>query len=82
MRQGFIKDKEGNIVLWQWPNMPLVGWAIFALLGRLTRWQPLTWIGTAFLFVWALLEIFRGVNYFRRGLGLIVLLLMLGIFNA
>jgi len=82
MRQSFIKDKEGKVVLWQWPNLPLVGWAIFALLSHLTRWQPLAWIGTAFLVVWALLEIFRGVNYFRRALGLVVLLLMLGIFNA
>jgi hypothetical protein len=30
--------------------------------------------GAAALIIWSLLEIFRGVNYFRRVLGLVVLL--------
>jgi hypothetical protein len=35
-------------------------------------------VGAVFLVVWALLELVRGVNYFRRALGLVVLLISIG----
>ena len=36
--------------------------------------------GAVALVIWCLLEIVRGVNYFRRALGLIVLLLIIATF--
>ena len=82
MMQRLFRDKAGRVVLIQWPNLPLIGWAGFSLLSRFTQWKQLAWIGTAFLLVWSLLEIFLGVNYFRRALGLAVLVLMLGKIGA
>ncbi len=34
----------------------------------------LVWIAFGALFTWAWLEVFQGVNYFRRALGLVVLI--------
>ncbi len=78
MKQYIFRDKDGKVALIAWPNWALIGWGSFSLLGRFTQWKQLAWIGTAFLLVWALLEIFLGVNYFRRALGLAVLVLTLG----
>lgn len=81
----FFRDSDGNIVVAQPPNLPiLVG--ISATL--LQFFLPSGKIQTAFdlvafgaLFTWAWLELFSGVNYFRRSLGLIALvgLLALGL---
>ena len=72
----FFKDKNGHVVLWQWPNVPLYGWIIFKLVGLVTSKghfkDGCEQLAMAFLFAWALLEITQGVNYFRRFLGLIV----------
>ncbi len=81
----FFKDKEGNIVIAQMPNLPiLVGFAatIFHLVlpgGQLQAAAGL--IGFGSLFTWAWQELFDGVNYFRRSLGLISLvgLIVLGL---
>ena len=72
------KDKRGKVVIWQNPNPFLIGWAAltFASLfvsGRLAN--VLSILGSIFLVIWSLLEIFSGVNYFRRALGLFVLIL-------
>jgi len=77
MSQKFFKDNSGKTVLWQAPNSTIIGWAIFALLSYLTHAKWLGWISTTFLLVWAFLELFQGVNYFRRLLGLIVLIYIL-----
>ena len=81
-----LEDKDGNIVLWQWPNLPLWGWGIFLLLSRLADDSELrggfTQASSAFLFVWAYLEITQGVNYLRRAIGLLVLgVVLAGFFN-
>ena len=78
MTQRLFRDKAGKVVLAQWPNWALIGWAGFALLSRFTQWKQLTWVATGFLLAWAMMEIFQGVNYFRRLLGLTVLLLTIG----
>lgn len=70
-----FRDSEGNIVIAQPPNLPiLVGIAATFLQFIL----PSGKIQTAFeliafgaLFTWAWQELFQGVNYFRRSLGLI-----------
>ena len=71
------RDDEGRVVIWQNPNKWLIGWLIFTFLSLfftgLTA-DILGWIGSAALIIWSLLEIFKGANYFRRGLGFIVLI--------
>lgn len=78
MKFSFFKDKHGHIVLWQWPNLPIYGWIIFKLLALVVASGQLKTgceeLSVAFLFVWAFLEITQGVNYFRKLLGLVVLL--------
>lgn len=73
-----FKDKHGNIVLAQWPNLPIIVWLITTLLRHFYKSGHFSNIlgFTAFVSItfWALLELFTGVNYFRRSLGLIVLL--------
>lgn len=72
-----FRDSEGNIVIFQMPNLPvLVGLATSALQfilpsGKLQTGADLIAFGA--LFTWAWQELFEGVNYFRRALGLIVL---------
>ncbi len=74
----FFKDKKGKIVLAQWPNVPLIIWFVGLLVAKTTTGNLQELAGyTSFgaLIIWAGLEIFSGVNYFRRALGLTVLIL-------
>jgi hypothetical protein len=70
-------DSEGKIVLAQTPNLPLIVWIVASLLklifttGRVNIALDLLAFGS--LFTWAWQELFQGVNYFRRALGLVVL---------
>ena len=80
MRQLFnrtFKDQKDNVVIIQWPNIPLIGWAAFKLGASFSNNSDLTasynGISTTFLLVWAVLELTSGVNYFRRTLGIVVL---------
>lgn len=82
----FIRDKNSNIAMWQFPNLPLFGWFIFMILAYLTPSEffktGLTDLSRAFLFVWSYLEIAQGSSYFRRLLGVIIILVILvGIFR-
>jgi len=71
-------DRNGKIVMAQMPNLPLIVWIVASLLkmifstGRLNMGLELIAFGS--LFTWAWEELFQGVNYFRRTLGLIVLI--------
>jgi len=72
-----FRDSEGKIVIAQMPNLPILVGLSATLLHVLL---PVSQLQTAFgliafgaLFTWAWLEIFEGVNYFRRGLGLVSL---------
>jgi hypothetical protein len=73
-----FRDSEGNIVIAQPPNLPLlVGLTATALKLIIKNGNIHTGIdAVAFgsLFTWAWLELFEGVNYFRRALGLVVLI--------
>ena len=70
-------DRNGKIVMAQMPNLPLVIWIAACLLqmpfstGKINTGLDLIAFGS--LFTWAWEELFQGVNYFRRTLGLIVL---------
>lgn len=72
-----FRDSNGNIVIAQPPNPPLIVWFVASLsqlfftTGKINLGLDILAVGS--LLVWSLLEIFQGVNYFRRGLGLLVL---------
>ena len=72
-----FRDNEGKIVIAQPPNLPLIVWIVASLLklifttGKINLGLDLVAFGV--LFTWAWEELFQGVNYFRRALGLIVL---------
>ena len=75
-----IRDQDGNIIIWQWPNLPLWVWIVCFVLGFWLRGSAHTIVssaGTAALLVWAGLEIGWGSSWFRRGLGAAVLLSIL-----
>ncbi|MBD2092453.1 hypothetical protein H6F67_21635 [Microcoleus sp. FACHB-1515] len=80
-----FRDSEGNIVIAQMPNLPVLVGLTATLLqfvlpsGRIQTALGLVAFGA--LFTWAWQELFEGVNYFRRALGLIGLvgLIVLGL---
>jgi len=75
-----FRDKEGHIVIWQWPNVPLWTWIIATALGFILKNTPKTiasGIGTVALVIWAALEIGWGKSLFRRLVGGIVLISIL-----
>lgn len=76
-----VRDKKGQVVVWQRPNLWLIAWAVVSfawLIGAGGSFsQELFGIGTLLLIVWALLELLRGANLFRRVLGGGVLLMIL-----
>ena len=73
-----FRDSNGNIVIAQMPNPPLILWIGAILLtlvfpsGKINT--VLDVLATGSLFTWAWLELFQGVNYFRRALGLVALI--------
>ncbi len=73
-----FRDDQGQIVLAQMPNLPLIVWSIASLLqiiftaGKINIGLEVLAFGS--LFTWAWEELFQGVNYFRRSLGLIVII--------
>jgi hypothetical protein len=73
----FWKDKKGRVVIWQTPNVPLIGWFACLLVSRIigggTFSSGMSYVSTAFLFTWAYLEIVSGDSYFRRLLGAFIL---------
>jgi hypothetical protein len=79
--KSFFKDKHGRIVLFQVPNALVCAWIFFKVISLLLPGGRLksgsAELGTAFLFVWAYFEITQGVNYFRRLLGLVVLVVII-----
>ncbi len=72
------KDKNGKIVLAQSPNIPIIIWIIFSVLSYILPSNDMqalfAELSTLILFVWAYLELFSGVNYFRKALGFVVML--------
>ena len=78
-----FRDSEGKIVIAQMPNLPLVVGLAATLLqlllpsGKIHTALDLVAFGA--LFTWAWQELFEGVNYFRRALGLIVLVGLLAL---
>ena len=76
-----VKDPRGRITLAQSPNLPLLIFLVFSVLAIIFRHSSSTLLfkPLAFgaIFVWSWMEIFSGINYFRRILGIVVLLMSL-----
>lgn len=73
------RNDEGHVVVFQWPNIWLIGWAAFNFVAVVSPTRTATaitwWIGFGLLAIWSVLEIFKGVNYFRRVLGVLIFVL-------
>ncbi|MEH2236825.1 hypothetical protein [Nostoc sp.] len=71
-----FRDSNGKIVLAQMPNLPLIFWVVASLLSLIFTSGKINIVldilANGSLFTWAWLELFQGVNYFRRALGLAV----------
>ncbi len=76
-----FRDSNGEIVIAQPPNLPLIVWIAASLLklifptGVVNTGLDVVALGS--LFTWAWLELFQGVNYFRRALGIVVFIVIL-----
>ena len=73
--KSFLKDRRGNTVIIQSPNMLIVLWAAISLGNMLSSWNDiaLNVIADMLLFAWAYLELTRGVSRFRMVLGGVIL---------
>ena len=73
-----FRDSDGNLVIAQMPNLPLLVWLAATVLKLLftsgNLYTGLDALAFGSLFTWAWQELFQGVNYFRRTLGCVVLL--------
>ncbi len=76
-----FRDSKGKVVLAQMPNLPIIIWIAASLLklifttGKIYTGLDLLAFGS--LFTWAWQELFQGVNYFRRALGLLVFFVLI-----
>lgn len=76
----FFKNKDNNIVLAQWPNTSLIIWFVGLVVSKVATGnlhELASYVSFGALVVWAGFEIFSGVNYFRRTLGVVVLIFSL-----
>jgi len=74
----FFRDKHGQIAVWQSPNLLLLTWFASTVLQKLfktgTSHKLFAVIAFGAIFAWAWQEISAGDSYFRRLLGLIVII--------
>lgn len=79
--RSLFEDKDKNVVLAQKPNLPIISWVLFTLIAIvLPEGRPqlaVELIAFGSIFTWAWLELFQGVNTFRRILGAIVLIFII-----
>ena len=76
-----FRDAAGQIVIWQPPNLPIVIWVSATLLKLVFQTGQvkigLDILAFSSLIYWSFLEITQGVNYFRRDLGVVVLIALI-----
>ena len=70
----FRNRETGKITIWQWPNIPLWVFLVARVAQAIFDGSWLGVVATIALVIWALLELVKGVNPFRRLLGLAVLI--------
>jgi hypothetical protein len=69
----FRSREDGRVVIAQTPNLPLAIWLATVVLGLVDEGAWIRAVGRVALVWWALDEIVRGVNPWRRCLGAVVL---------
>ena len=76
-----FRDRQtGRIVIAQRPNIPLFIWLVATAVSWFlhgTAHTVVSGVGTVALVIWAVAEIARGVNPWRRTLGAVVLVALL-----
>lgn len=72
-----FRDPKGNFVFAEEPNLPIVGWGVFLILGHVWDYDGFLWLSSAFLFLWSYLEIRSGTTPFRQILGTVVMILLI-----
>ncbi len=69
----FFSDRDGNLVIGQVPNIPIIGWLVLMVAAALAPDPDISatfsFFSAAFLFTWAYLELAQGDSPFRRVLG-------------
>lgn len=79
--KNIFKDPQGKTVITQPPNLPLVVWFVSFVVSNIHLHPSVTLLADALsfgaLFTWAWMEIFSGVNVFRRVLGSVVMVVLL-----
>jgi hypothetical protein len=78
----FRSRKTGRITVVQWPNISLAAYLLATVIHLVIRSGTaastvVAAVASAALAIWAVLEIAWGVNPFRRGLGSVVLILVI-----
>jgi hypothetical protein len=72
-----FKDKDGKWAIWQTPNLAVILWLVFRVIGGLVDQETIRQFSDVaafgFSFAWAWNEIISGSSYFRRALGLVIL---------
>jgi hypothetical protein len=85
LRRTFLwlfRDRDtGRLTAVQWPNIPLAAYLLATVIHLVLRSGTtvstvVAAVASAALVIWAVLEIAWGVNPFRRGLGSVVLILV------
>jgi len=78
----FLSRRSGHITIAQWPNISLWVVIVLSIAGRVstsgTAAALVRGFARAALLIWALDEVVRGVNPFRRILGLVVVVVVAG----
>ncbi len=73
-----FRDDKGEFVIIQPPNLPIIIWSTASILKLVfpkgDLYTGLDFVAVCSLTIWSFLEIFQGVNYFRKGLGVVVLI--------
>jgi hypothetical protein len=76
-----FRDATGQIVIGQPPNLPILIWVSATLLKLVFKTGQvklgLDLLAFSSLLYWSFLEITQGVNYFRRDLGVVVLIALI-----
>jgi hypothetical protein len=76
-----FRDGTGEIVIGQPPNLPIVIWVSATLLKLVFKTGQvniaLDLLAFSSLLYWSFLEITQGANYFRRDLGVVVLIALI-----
>jgi hypothetical protein len=80
----FVSNKDGKVAIVQSPNLPIIGWFMSLVVAQFLNTgylkTGLLSLSSAFIFLWAYLEIVQGASYFRRLLGLIVMTIVITLF--